>query len=70
MAIRQGKRKKLKKKNPFICIHKCCLQYFLEEIKHLMKKTLRLMCVEKRNKCVEEVSNSLRWVKKNFIKSL
>ena len=46
------------KKNPHICIHKYCLQYFLVEIKHLMKKPY-IICVLKRE-------NTNRWFKKRL----
>ena len=44
----------IKKIDPYTSIHKHCLQSALAEIKHLIKKTSHLMCVEKRNtnKCV------------------
>lgn len=43
-----GETKKGKKiKTPYICIHKYCLQSFLAEVKHLMKKPpLHLMYIE------------------------
>ena len=55
----RGETKNVKKTFIHICIHKYCLQSFLAEIKHLIKTTLHLMFVEKRNtnKCVK----SLKW---------
>ena len=50
------------KKYPHICIHKYCLQYFLVEIKHLIKKPY-IICVSKRK-------NTNRWFKKRLTKSL
>ena len=44
----------IKKTHPYTSLHKHCLHSTLAEIKHLVKKTSYLMCVEKRNtnKCV------------------
>ena len=39
--------KKVKKKNPYICIHKWCLQSFLAKVKHLIKKPY-ILCVMQR----------------------
>ena len=47
-----------KKKDPYICVDKCCLQSFLANIKHLIKKKPYILCVLKR----EVVT--LGWIKK------
>ena len=65
-----GETKKVKN-NPYISIHKKCLQSFPANIKYLIKKPY-ILCVSKRETLtnLQEVSNGLRWVKKRLIKYL